>query len=99
MFSRNDAGKLYFTPTRNVKYNAFHKSRRIARSARLNRPTNTTVRPGYNIVSSGFFFSFWNPTAYKTTDRNPIFTPVNRSYLLLSSSSSSSYSSSSSPPS
>lgn len=58
MFSRNDAGKLYFTPTRNVKYNAFHKSRRIARSARLNRPTNTTVRPDYNIVSSGFFFLF-----------------------------------------
>lgn len=53
MFSRNDAGKLYFTPTRNVVYNAFHKSRRTARSARLNR---STVRPGCNIVSSGFFF-------------------------------------------
>lgn len=69
MFSRNDAGKLYFTPTRNVEYNAFHKSRRIARSARLNRPTNTTVRPGYNIVSSVFSLSLFLKSDCVQTDR------------------------------
>lgn len=40
MFSRNDAGKLYFTPTRNVECNAFHKSRRLpGRSGLIARRT------------------------------------------------------------